>query len=337
MNAVKPVAIAAGLLALIFLPLLNDPYLDRLATLGAIFGILALGLNLTAGRLGLFDFGYIVYFGLGGYTTALLTLRSDWPYFAALLASISIASVAAVAIGLVVLRLRGAYFVIATFSFLTVVYYVSINWKQLTNGPLGLIGVPAAKLSLPGLGSLEFLNTTPALELAVAALALSTLVIWRLLGTTVGRAWDAIRENEDLAASVGIDATRYALGGLIVSAALGGFGGSLYAQYLGIVTPEIFAFGHMVDVLLMVVIGGTGTLFGPLVGAFLVISVPEFLRVAEELRLPIYGLLLVIIILFAPRGLASLQPLRLVRRARAANIAPARRPAIEREEASAEG
>jgi branched-chain amino acid transport system permease protein len=305
---VKGLAAAAATAALMALPLLGDPYLERLATLGAIFAILALGLNLTAGHLGLFDFGYVVYFGIGAYTTALLTLRAGWGFLPALVASLATASVAAVFIAVVVLRLRGPYFVIATFSFLIVAYYVAINWQSLTNGPLGLIGVPAANFRLPLAGKVDALQSGTALELALVGLGLAALVVWRVTGSTVGRAWHAIRDNEELAASVGIAPTRYAFLGLLVSAALGGLAGSLYGQYLAIVTPEIFSFSHMVDVLVMVVVGGTGSFFGPIVGAFLVVSVPEFLRATESLRLPIFGLILVVTILFAPQGLASLAP-----------------------------
>lgn len=305
-SAAKAIVVAVAVVALVTVPVTGGPYMARIATLGAIFGILALGLNLTAGHVGLFDFGYIVYFGIGAYTTALLTTKSGWSYSAALLASVLLAALAGIAIGVVVLRLRGPYFVIATFSFLILAYFIAINWGSLTNGPLGITGIPAASVTLPGLGLLEALNPAPALDLALGSLIASALVVYRLTGTTVGRAWHAIRDNEDLAASVGIAGTRYAIIGLVVSAGLGGLGGSLYAQYLAIVTPEIFAFAHMVDVLLMVVIGGTGLFFGPIAGAFLVIGVPEFLRFAEQWRLPVYGLILVVTILFAPRGLGAL-------------------------------
>lgn len=309
-----PLLVGAALLGLVLVPYLGGPYLSRIATLGAIFAILALGLNLTAGHVGLFDFGYIVYFGIGGYATALLTTTAGWSYSAALLASLAAAGLAGVLIGVVVLRLRGPYFVIATFSFLMLGFFVAVNWSELTNGPLGITGIPAAGITLPGVGLVEALDPAPALYVALGALVLTGWVVHRLIGTTVGRAWHAIRDNEDLAASVGISGTAYAFIGLLASAVLGGLGGSLYAQYLAIVTPEIFAFGHMVDVLLMVVIGGTGLFFGPIAGAFLVIAVPEFLRAAEEWRLPVYGLLLIITILFAPKGLGALSPRRWRRR-----------------------
>jgi len=300
----------AALLALLLLPGLGGPYLSRLATIGTMYAILALGLNLTAGHVGLFDFGYVVYLGIGGYTTAILTTTTGWPYAAALLASIAAATLASMFIGGIVLRLRGPYFVIATFSFLMLVFFVSVNWTGLTNGPLGITGIPAAGVTLPGLGRLEALDPAPALYVPLAALLLTGAMVHRVTRSRVGRAWRAIRDNEELAASVGISATRYAFAGLVISGALGGLAGSLYAQYMAIVTPEIFAFAHMVDVLLMVVIGGTGTFFGPIAGAYLVIAVPEFLRMAEEWRLPIYGALLVATILFAPKGLAALSPRR---------------------------
>ncbi|MBI2781147.1 MAG: branched-chain amino acid ABC transporter permease [Chloroflexi bacterium] len=295
------VGIAAGLI------LLGDAYLMRIATLGAIFAILALGLNLTAGHLGLFDFGYVLYFGIGGYATALLTLRAGWAWEAALLASVVISVAAGVVVGVVVLRLRGPYFVIATFSFLTVAYYVAINWRDVTNGSLGLIGLPAPAIELPFLGRVDGFSPSGALAIAVTGLLVAVGVVWRVVASGAGRAWHAIRDNEDLASSVGLDPARYAFLALGISAGLGGLGGSLYAGYVGIVTPEIFSFGHMVNVLLMVVIGGTGTFLGPLVGAFLVESVPELLRVAEAFRLPIFGIMLIAAILFAPRGVVSLR------------------------------
>lgn len=293
----------------------NDAYLLRIATLGAIFAILALGLNLTAGHLGLFDFGYVLYFGIGGYTTAILTLRGGWSWEASLLAALFVSGVAGWLVGMVVLRLRGPYFVIATFSFLTVAYFVAINWNELTNGPLGLIGLPAAVFVLPGVGRIDGLDPRTALLLAMAALGAAALVAYRVTISQIGRAWHAIRDNEDLASSVGIDAERHAFVALILSATLGGLAGSIYAQYIGLVTPEIFSFGHMVNVLLMVVTGGTGTLLGPILGAFLVETIPELLRVTESFRLPIFGLILVATILFAPRGLVALRP-RIPRRLR---------------------
>lgn len=311
----KYVAVAVPAAALVLLPLTGNAYFERLATLGAIFGVLALGLNLTAGHLGLFDFGYVVYFGIGGYATALLTLRAGWPFAPALVASVVAAAAISLVIGVVVLRLRGPYFVIATFSFLTVTYYVAVNWTSFTNGGLGLIGVPVASITLPLIGEVSALSGGAALELALAALGLVAVIVWRLGATSLGRSWHAIRDNEDLALAVGIDPRKYGLIALIISAAFGGFAGSIYAQYIGIVTPEIFGFGHMVDVLLIIVIGGTGGFFGPMAAAFLVIAVPEMLRAAESYRLPIYGLILVVTILFAPRGLATIDLKRLRRRA----------------------
>lgn len=319
-------AIAAVALGVILV--FADPYVLRIATLGAIFGILALGLNLTAGHLGLFDFGYVLYFGIGGYTTGLLTLRNGWSWQASLVPAVVIAAIAGLLVGVIVLRLRGPYFVIATFSFLTVAYYVAINWSGLTNGPLGLIGLPVTTFTIPGIGRIDGLDPRSALVIALGGLLVAAVVVRRLTATSLGRAWHAIRSNEDLAASIGVDATRYAFVALVASAALGGLAGSIYAQYIGIVTPEIFSFGHMVNVLLMVVIGGTGTFIGPIVGAFIVESIPEFLRVAEQLRLPIFGLILIATILFAPRGIVSLRP-RIRRRRSAAATTLAGEPRHE--------
>lgn len=306
MRTANLAGLAAWVAALIALPAIGDPYLERLATLMAIFGILALGLNLTAGHLGLFDFGYVVYFGIGAYVTAILMLNHNWAFVPALLASAALAVVAGFGIGAIVLRLRGPYFVIATFSFLTVAFYIATNWTSLTNGPLGLIGLPAPTFTLPLVGNVYAADPAPAFQLAFVVFGLVAVFVRRLTASSIGDTWHAIRDNERLASSIGVGAVRYAMAGVLISAAMGGIAGSLYAQYLAIVTPEVFSFEHMVNVLLMVVIGGTGTFFGPILGAIIVIGLPEYLRIAQSLRLPIFGAVLIVTILFAPQGLVAL-------------------------------
>jgi branched-chain amino acid transport system permease protein len=198
------------------------------------------------------------------------------------------------------LKLRGAYFVLVTISFAGVISLVSVNWIELTNGPLGLPGVPA-----PELGPWSLRTKTAYYYLVLAAVGLSYLVCRRLVLSRVGRALVALRENEPLAESVGVDVTHYLVLATVVSAAMAGLGGSLYAHYTRFVSPEVFLFTYTVTMVIMVVAGGKGTLAGPLVGAVLFTVLPEALRAAAswQWQMLAYGVLLVLLVFFLPRGI----------------------------------
>jgi branched-chain amino acid transport system permease protein len=187
-----------------------------------------------------------------------------------------------------------------TISFAGVISLVSVNWMELTNGPLGLPGVPAPEL--PGLS----LRTKSAYYfLVLAATALAYLVCHRLVRSRLGRAFVALRENEALAESVGVDPTRTLVLAAVVSAAMAGVAGSLYAHYTRFVSPEVFLFSYTVTMVIMVVAGGKGTLAGPVVGAVLFTVLPEVLRevMAWQWQMLAYGVLLVLLLFFLPRGI----------------------------------
>jgi branched-chain amino acid transport system permease protein len=198
------------------------------------------------------------------------------------------------------LKLRGAYFVLVTISFAGVISLVSVNWIELTNGPLGLPGVPA-----PELGPWSLRTKTAYYYLVLAAVGLSYCVSRRLVRSRIGRALVALRENEPLAESVGVDVTHYLVLATVVSAGMAGLGGSLYAHYTRFVSPEVFLFTYTVTMVIMVVAGGKGTLAGPLVGAVLFTGLPEALRAAAswQWQMLAYGVLLVLLVLFLPRGI----------------------------------
>ena len=296
-------ALGRGLLAaaLVTLPLwLADPYYLHVAIMAGIFGVLALSLNLLLGYAGQLSLGHAAFFGIGAYTSALLTLKCLWSFWPALAAAIALAAAAGWLIGRLALKLRGAYFVLVTISFAGVISLVSVNWIELTNGPLGLPGVPA-----PDLGPWS-LRTKPAYYyLVLSGVALSYAVCRRLVRSRIGRAFVALRENEPLAESIGVDVTHYLVLAAVVSAAMAGLGGSLYAHYTRFVSPEVFLFTYTVTMVIMVVAGGKGTLAGPLVGAVLFTALPEALRLAAswQWQMLAYGLLLVLLVFFLPRGI----------------------------------
>src|SRR5262250_2912213 len=294
----------AGLLFLVLaasLPLwMRDPYLLAILASTGIFIIAAISLNLLLGFTGQLSLGHAAFFGIGAYTSALLTLKAEWPFWPALAAAVTLAGAAGWLIGRLALKLRGAYFVLVTISFAGVISLVSVNWIELTNGPLGLPGVPA-----PALGPWSLRSKTAYYYLVLTAVGLSYLVCRRLVRSRIGRALVALRENEPLAESVGVDVTHYLVLATVVSAAMAGLGGVLYAHYTRFVSPEVFLFTYTVTMVIMVVAGGKGTLAGPLVGAVLFTVLPEALRAAAswQWQMLAYGVLLILLVFFLPRGI----------------------------------
>jgi branched-chain amino acid transport system permease protein len=282
-----------------------NPYHLHTLIMAGIFAVLALSLNLLLGYTGQLSLGHAAFFGIGAYATGLLTVKLEWSPWIGLLAAVVLPGAAGYVIGRLALKLRGAYFVLLTISFAGCVSLVSVNWMDLTNGPLGLPGIPPLQIALPGLPALS-LRTKPAFYYVVlAAVALSYLVCRALIRSRVGRALVALRENETLAASVGIDGTHYLVLAAVVSAAMAGFGGGLYAHYTRFVSPEVFLFTYTVTMVIMVVAGGKGTLAGPIVGAVLFTVLPEALRAATswQWQMLLYGVLLVGVLFFMPEGI----------------------------------
>jgi ABC-type branched-subunit amino acid transport system ATPase component/ABC-type branched-subunit amino acid transport system permease subunit len=291
---------AVGLLTLPFW--LANAYHLHVTIMAGIFTILALSLNLLLGYTGQLSLGHAAFFGIGAYTSALLALKLDWPFWLGLVSAAAAAGLAGWAIGRLALKVRGAYFVLVTISFAGVISLVSVNWMELTNGPLGLPGVPAPEL--PGL---SFRTKSAYYYLVLAAAAGAYLLCHRLVHSRLGRAFLALRENEPLAESVGVDPTRTLVLAAVVSAAMAGVAGSLYAHYVRFVSPEVFLFSYTVTMVIMVVAGGKGTLAGPVVGAVLFTALPEVLREAMswQWQMLAYGVLLVLLVFFLPRGIVS--------------------------------
>jgi branched-chain amino acid transport system permease protein len=296
----RSLAVLAAL-ALLTLPLwLASPYHLHVAIMAGIFTILALSLNLLLGYTGQLSLGHAGFFGIGAYTSALLALKGEHSFWIGLPSAALAAGLAGWGIGRLALKLRGAYFVLVTISFAGVISLVSINWMELTNGPLGLPGVPP-----PELFGVALRTKAAYYYVVLLAAALAYLVCHRLVHSRLGRAFLALRENEPLAESVGVDPVRTLVAAAVVSAALAGMAGSLYAHYVRFVSPEVFLFGYTVTMVIMVVAGGKGTLLGPVVGAILFTVLPEALREAMDWQWQMlaYGIVLVLLVFFLPRGI----------------------------------
>lgn len=290
--------------------LIKDNYYLHLIILAGIFTILVSGYNLILGYVGFFSLAHTAWFGIGAYTSALLSTKLGVPFWVGLLAAGILSSFFSYLIGLVTLRLRGHSFILVSFCFAEVIKLVSINWISLTQGPMGIIAIPPPENINFYLFSLNFSAKSSFYYLILFLSLLSIYVVFRLNNSRYGRAFIAIRENEDLAKSIGIDTFGHALVAFVVGAFFAGLAGSFYAHYVSVISPELFSFQYMVTILIMLYIGGRGTIMGPIIGAMLFTGLPEFLRVSKGLRMPIFGLILVLAILFMPKGIMQLKEMK---------------------------
>jgi branched-chain amino acid transport system permease protein len=282
-----------------------NPYHLHTLIMAGIFAVLALSLNLLLGYTGQLSLGHAAFFGIGAYASALSTVKLEWSPWTGLVVAILAPAATGWLIGRLALKLRGAYFVLLTISFAGVVSLVSVNWMTLTNGPLGVPGVPPVELALPGLPTLSLRAKSAYYYLVLTAVALCYVVCRALVRSRVGRALIALRENETLAESIGIDGTHYLVLAAMLSAAMAGLAGGLYAHYTRFVSPEVFLFSYTVTMVIMVVAGGKGTLSGPIVGAVIFTALPEALRALTswQWQMLLYGVLLIAVLFFMPRGI----------------------------------
>jgi branched-chain amino acid transport system permease protein len=310
---------AVLVLALASVPLwMADQYILSMMTLSGIFIIAAISLNLLLGYTGQLSLGHVAFFGIGAYTSALLSLGFDVdigladpvvidpkPVWVAFLAGIVVAGFFGWLIGKLSFRVRGAYFVIVTVSFAQVMRMIALNWVDLTEGPMALNNIPPLSFWIPGEGVVRLTWKGANYWVVLAGIVLSFLLVQRLVHSRVGRALIALRENEALARSVGIDVTRYLVVAAVLSAAMAGAAGGLYAHYVRIVDPDIFLFIYTVTMVIMVVTGGKGTLTGPLLGGVIFSLLPELLRdyARPEVQWIIYGVAMMAIVYFLPRGI----------------------------------
>ena len=339
--ALAPLA-AVALLALVPFGL-SDPYLLNALITTGILTIAAMSLNLLLGYTGQLSLGHIAFFGIGAYASALTSLGFDvellfgirivhepWPPVAGFAVAVLLAGLCGYAVGRLSFRVRGAYFVIVTISFAEVVRLVALNWVELTQGPLALTNIPAVKLWLPGLGLTTMRTKAQSYWLVLAVGAVAYVVIARLVHSRFGRAMRGLKDNESLALSVGIDATRTLTVAAVASAAIAGAAGSLYAHYFRIIDPDVFLFQYTVTMVIMVVAGGKGTLAGPVVGGLIFGLLPVALRpvMAPEAQWIVYGGTLIAILFVMPRGIVPAIA-EAVRRRRPAQALATRSPGPE--------
>jgi branched-chain amino acid transport system permease protein len=318
-------AIIVVVVAAVAWPFFSDRGSVDIATLVLIYVMLGLGLNIVVGFAGLLDLGFVGFYAVGAYTYALLYHWGGWSFWEALPFSGAIAALFGFVLGFPVLRLRGDYLAIVTLGFGEIIRLLLINLNWLTGGPDGISGIPkptvfgleiARTASVEGQKTfheffgLTFQNQHVIVYLYLTALLLALITLFvatRLKRMPVGRAWEALREDEIACRSLGLNPTRIKLSAFTLGAMFAGFGGAFFAARQGLVNPESFTFIESALILAIVVLGGMGSQVGVILAAILLTVLPELAREFAEYRMLMFGLVMVLMMMWRPQGLLPMK------------------------------
>jgi branched-chain amino acid transport system permease protein len=316
----RALAVLALAVALVAVPwLFPHRYFLRVVDLALVYAVLALGLQLLVGSAGQLSLGHAAFYGTGAYTSAILTRKLGVPVEAAFVAGAVVAALLAVTM-VPILRLRGNELAVATLGFGVIVHSVLLNEEWLTEGPFGMMRIPPFAL-----GPLAFNTEFRFYYLGLGVVVLTYLAFRRLTRSRFGRALEAIRQSEEAAVTSGINPVVYKSKVFVIAAFTAGLAGGLFAHLNRYLNPNDFTLAESINVLVMVVVGGLGSLEGAIAGAFIIVFATEYLRAFKEYRLIVFGALLVALMALGAEGLRGLpsRMLGLVRRGRPL----ARRPA----------
>ncbi len=312
-------ALALGAVVVVLLPLIfTSRYTTNLLILGAAWGIATLGLVVVLGYTGQISLAQAAFYGLGAYAVALGTTRWGVNWWLALLLGLGAAILAGAVLGSTTLKLGGHYLAMVTICFQIIYTLINTNWIAVTGGPDGISNIKRPPFLVP-------LNTAQRYAwFALAVLLLIAGLVWWLRNTALGRAMRAIRENELAAEALGVDTRRVKVIAFILSAVIGALGGAIYASGYLYISPDSFNFDHAVAFLAMVLVGGSDSALGAILGATLLTFLPEWLRDLQRIYLVIYGCAIILVIVFMPEGLWGYVKLLGRRFARPLVLSPAR-------------
>jgi branched-chain amino acid transport system permease protein len=298
----RPAAVAALVAAACVVPFVGlSAYGMSVAVVALVYVVLAQGLNLIYGYTGWLSFAQVGFWGIGAYTAAILWTRHGWnPWLGVFVGGI-VAAIAALAVGLPSLRLSRTAFIIVTLTFALLLQLLATDWIGLTRGPLGLPALPALHI-----GGLTFETAREFYWVMLVWAAATLAFVYRVVRSRLGRTLLAIRSDEFLAQAQGIPVLRYKLAAFALAAWVSGIAGGLYGFYLTVVDPSIFGFAFTQAMLVMVVVGGRGSFWGVTLAAIVLAVAPELLRFANEWRLISYGVVLVVVVLTMPNGIAGI-------------------------------
>lgn len=284
--------------AILFGFLVDNVFIITLAGYTCAFALFGLSINIMLGGLGEVPLGQCIFFGIGAYGAGIGMAKLGLPFEVAVVMAMLVSVVAATILGWLTLRLTGAYFAIVSWGLSGVALVAALNLTDITGGPLGMFGFPPIKV-----GPLLLAEPRNYFFVTAAILLFVVLFLAAVRTSKFGYAIESIRQNRHLAQSVGIDVFRERLKAFILSAPIAALGGALCVPYTQIVTPEVFSVGNTVDALLMVLIGGTGLLIGPIIGAVIFSIIPYYLSLDPNVRILIFSAAIILIMAFAPGGL----------------------------------
>jgi len=282
---------------------ITNRYHFQIVIMGCLFSIATLSMNLILGYTGQASLAHAGFFGIGAYGVALLT-KGGLSFWLALPLSALLAAAIGFLIGLPTLRSRGSYFAISTMCFGVIISIVAGNWIDFTGGYNGIVGIPLPNpLSIPLIGDLGFQTQAGQYYLVLAFLFLTLLIMHRLVHSLLGLSFMAIRNNEVLAGSVGINTFAGKVLSFVVANFFAGLAGGIYASLMGTISPSTASLELTFNWLIFLLLGGAATLAGPIIGAFVIPVIMEYLQFLAEYRLIIFGALLIVVIIYFPRGL----------------------------------
>ncbi len=280
-------------------PFLGNYWLQVLGDVG-LYVMLGIGLNVVVGLAGLLDLGYAAFYAIGAYTYALLAsphFDIHIPFWLCIPICIALASLGGALLGLPVLRMRGDYLAIVTLGFGEIIRIVLNNLDPITNGPRGLL-----RIDPPSLFGYQIREPMAWYFLILFGIFLSFAFFHRLNNSRIGRAWLALREDQDVAAMMGIDVWKYKLLAFSVGASFAGLGGIIFAARQGAIFPENFSLIVSINVLCIIILGGMGSIRGVILGSFVLVGLPEVLRWFQQYRMLLFGALLIVTMIFRPLG-----------------------------------
>ena len=299
-KALAWLALAASLAVLIILPLSLNRYGLYILSMWAVMSIAAIGLNLTLGYAGQVSLAQGAFVGIGAYTGAILT-TNGMPLIVALVVAVALCFAIGWLLGYPALRVQHHYLAFVTLAFSTLAFLVFRNEEWLTKGIYGIIGIPR-----PSLFGWKLASPLLFYYFCLVSLAIVTAGTWWLVRSPWGRAFMALRENPVRAQSLGIDTRRYTLMAFAIGSALGGVSGVLYAPLVEFIDPMPFTLALSLNLLLMVIVGGSGYFFGPFLGAMIAMLLPEWLRFAQGFYLIVYSIFVMVLLAFSPTGLLGI-------------------------------
>ncbi|HOP74370.1 MAG TPA: branched-chain amino acid ABC transporter permease [Bacillota bacterium] len=288
-------------IALLMFPwFIQNDYWLRVAIMIGLYIILASSLNLINGYTGQFNIGHAGFYCIGAYTAAILATRYHFSFWLLLPLSGIVAALFSILIGLATLRLKGIYFSMTTLGFSEIIRLTVLNWASLTRGPMGIPGIP-----LPELFGFHLASNRHFYYIVLALTGIMLFLSKRVISSRIGRAWIAIREDEDAARAMGVETFRYKLYNLIFGTFWAGVAGCFYAFFTSFISADSFTLDEGFSILAMVLVGGQGNLIGPVIGAASLTILPEIFRNMAQLRLVIFGAAILIMIYLRPQGLAG--------------------------------